>query len=208
MAQYRHIFATCVALSASSAATAQTVQISDGIASVEFTINGETLTISRNQDTTARLTGAFVKTSRPCPPNCILPMSLGNGIFSIGEREVIDFLVNTVAGGTGLLIDTRRTADFNKGSVPGAVNVPTATLSPENTFQTDILMALGATQNDGQLEFSRARPLVLFAEGNWDPQVANAVAHLINAGYPPTQIIVYRGGLQDWLHLGLTVTGP
>lgn len=179
--------------------------ITPEISDVSLTVNGQSFSIARNQDTTAKLTGNLTRTSRACPPDCILPMSFGSGVATIGELEVIDFLQKHTAAGDGLVIDTRPTAAFAAGSIPGAVNVPAETLDASNRYQIDILKALGATQAATGLAFDNARDLVLFASANWDSQVTDAVAHLLGAGYPGERLSVYRGGIQDWQHLGLTV---
>ena len=53
--------------------------------SATFSINGETVSISRNQDQTATINPEFAKTSRACPPFCVHPMSAGDGIETVSE---------------------------------------------------------------------------------------------------------------------------
>lgn len=87
-----------------------------------------------------------------------------------------------------------------------AVNVPFTTLDAENPYRDDILRALGATdRGDGGLDFTQARPLVLFGNGPWCDQAPRAIRSLLDAGYPPERIGYYRGGLQSWLSLGLDI---
>jgi len=50
-----------------TATMAQDVRITTFKGDSEFTLNGRTFTITRNQDTTAMLTGDFALTSRACP---------------------------------------------------------------------------------------------------------------------------------------------
>jgi rhodanese-related sulfurtransferase len=85
---------------------------------------------------------------------------------------------------TGLLIDARLPDWFNKGAIPGAVNVPFATLSAENPYQADILRALGAAPTDDGFDFSNALTLMIYGNGPWDAQGTHAVQALIAAGYP------------------------
>lgn len=40
------------------------------------------------------------------------------------------------------------------------------------------------------------------------PKATRAVTALVGAGYPTALIQNYRGGLEDWLHLGLSTVLP
>ncbi len=197
-----------VALTVGSAVAAQDVALTASRADVSIELNGQQITISRTQDTDAVLSGEFAKTSRPCPAFCIQPVIPAAGVTPAGELEVIEFLQKNMANNTGLLIDARLPDWFNKGAIPGAVNVPFATLSAENPYQADILRALGAAPTDDGFDFSNALNLMIYGNGPWDAQGTRAVQALIAAGYPPALIQNYRGGLEDWLHLGLTTVLP
>lgn len=197
-----------VALTVGSAVAAQDVALTASQADVSIELNGQQITISRTQDTDAVLSGEFAKTSRPCPAFCIQPVIPAAGVTPAGELEVIEFLQKNMANNTGLLIDARLPDWFNKGAIPGAVNVPFATLSAENPYQADILRALGAAPTDDGFDFSNALNLMIYGNGPWDAQGTRAVQALIAAGYPPALIQNYRGGLEDWLHLGLTTVLP
>jgi len=197
-----------VALTVGSAVAAQDVALTASQADVSIELNGQQITINRTQDTDAVLSGEFAKTSRPCPAFCIQPVIPAAGVTPAGELEVIEFLQKNMANNTGLLIDARLPDWFNKGAIPGAVNVPFATLSAENPYQADILRALGAAPTDDGFDFSNALNLMIYGNGPWDAQGTRAVQALIAAGYPPALIQNYRGGLEDWLHLGLTTVLP
>ncbi len=196
------------ALSLASIVQAQEVRITPEDASRSFTINGQTFLIERNQDNANVLEPGFTKTSRPCPPFCIHPMSSAPGVETVGELEVMDFLAQEVAAGDGLLIDSRVPEWYRKGSIPGAVNVPFSTLEPANPYRDEILKALGATQSNGGWDFTKAKSLALFCNGPWCDQSPRAIRNLTGAGYPPEKIKYYRGGMQLWLLLGLTVKTP
>ena len=205
----RHAGILLVAVGCAGSATlAQDVRITEGRADASFDLQGVPHVIGRIQDLEHQLTGEFARTSRACPPFCIQPAIAARGVATIGELEVIDFLENKAAAGTGLLIDCRLPDWFAGGAIPGAVNVPFATLDPTNPYRQDILLALGATGNAAALDFSAAMELILYANGPWDDQAARAVRSLLDAGYPADKLRYYRGGMQDWLMLGLTVTGP
>ncbi|WP_245853327.1 rhodanese-like domain-containing protein [Maliponia aquimaris] len=186
----------------------QEVQITPDAAFRSFWINGENIVIERNQDTSHRLDSEFTKTSRPCPPFCILPMSAGAGVATVGELEVMAFLEAKAARGAGLLVDSRLPEWFVKGTIPGAVNVPFATLDADNPYRDQILQALGARQVGSRWDFSNALELLMFCNGPWSDQSPRAVRSLLDAGYPPEKILYYRGGIQVWLQLGLTVKLP
>ena len=203
----RHIGVAClVACVTATSAIAQDVRITQDIDKVSVNLNGSNVVIERNQNQAMRLSSEFTKTSRPCPPFCIQPMSLAPGVKTFGELEVISFLQGEVQGGSGLLIDTRLPEWFDKGSIPGAVNLPFSTLEADNPFRDEILRALGASDGTGAWDFSNAFALTLFCNGPWCAQTAVAVNALLAVGYPPEKLNFYRGGMQNWLLLGLTTT--
>ena len=164
--------------------------------------------ITRTQDVNATLQGDFAKTSRPCPEFCIHPMVVTPRIEPIGELEVLSFLETEVAVDTGLLIDARLPDWFGKVAIPAAVNVPFAALGAENPYQADILRALGAQEANGELNFDAAKRLAIYDNGAWDEQGSCAINSLVAAGFPASLIKNYRGGLEDWLHLGLSTVLP
>ncbi len=192
-----------------SAVQAQDVRITTFRADSTFTLNGQTFTVTRDQNTRAVVQGDYALTSRPCPSNCIQPMIVANGVETLGELEVLDFLEERVTGGVGLLLDTRAPTDFATGSIPGSVNVPVTTLAADNRFRGDILRALGAIpQVDGSLDFSGAMTLALYSGGVWSDDAPAAIRHLLEAGYPANKLFYYRGGMQAWAHVGLTIHQP
>lgn len=201
--------AALIGLGMAGSATAQDVRITTFKDDSTFTLNGQSFTISRIQDLDNVLTGEFARTSRQCPPFCIQPMEAAPGVETVGELEVISFLEETVSEGRGLLIDSRLPEWFSTGSIPGAVNVPFVTLDEENRFRGDILQALGAVPTDGgTLNFENAMELTLFCNGPWCEQSTRAIRNLVSAGYPAEKLHYYRGGMQAWQQLGLSVTVP
>jgi rhodanese-related sulfurtransferase len=203
----RRAFAVGLCLLAAPA-LAQDVKITPDAAYRSIWVNGENIVIERIQDTSHRLETEFTKTSRPCPPFCIHPISAGKGVTTVGEIEVLDFLETKVSKGSGLLIDSRLPEWFAKGTIPGAVNVPFSTLEPENPYRDQILEALGARRLGSRWDFSDALDLLMFCNGPWCDQSPRAIRNLTDAGYPPEKIQYYRGGMQLWLLLGLTVKVP
>jgi len=192
----------------SSTAVAQNVRITPDTSSYKIELNGQAITIDRIQDNNNTISSEFAKTSRPCPPFCIHPIASAPGVETIGELEVIDFLEKQVGRGTGLLIDSRVPEWFAKGTIPGSVNVPFSTLEPSNPYRDQILQALGAVKAGAGWDFSGAYELAMFCNGPWCDQSPRAIRNLIGVGYPAEKIKYYRGGMQLWLLLGLTVQTP
>lgn len=199
------VSATIAFVITSIQAMAQDVRITPELDVFKVTINGKVIEISRIQDTSHRLTNEYAKTSRPCPPFCIHPMSAAPGVTTIGELEVLDFLEREVATGKGLLVDARVPEWFAKGSIPGAVNIPFPTLAETNPFRDEILKALGARQEGDGWNYDNAMDLALYCNGPWCDQSPRAIRALIQAGYPPDKLFYYRGGIQNWSMLGLTL---
>lgn len=197
-----------VGICASHAVLAQEVGITEGRAGATYDIAGQSFGVTRIQDPEHQLSGEFARTSRVCPPFCIQPALAARRVPTIAELEVIDFLEQKAAVGTGLLIDSRLPEFFTGGTIPGAVNVPFATLDATNPYRADILLALGATGAAGALDFSGVLDLVLFSNGPWDDQAGRGIRNLLDAGYPIDKLQYYRGGMQDWLMLGLTISTP
>lgn len=190
---------------------AQDVWITSELPFVELEINNEFMVIERNPDNSAVIPAAFAKTSRPCPPFCVHPMSIADGVETYGELEILDFLEKSVQSGTGLLIDARTPRFYNAGTIPGSINLPFNLVTPDgsNPFLNPILAQLGGEQRgDGSWDFTSAQELALFCNGPWCGQSPRAISNLISMGYPPEKLKYYRGGMQSWLMLGLTVVIP
>lgn len=204
----RFLLACGLSVATMSAATAQSVNITEDMADASYSVNGQNFSITRAHNPDHHLNGEYTKTSRECPPFCVHPMVAAPGVETMGELELINFLRGTVHDGEGLLLDARLPDWFAKATVPGAINVPFSTLEPTNSYRDDILVALGAAKAGNGLDFSNALDLAIFGNGPWDDQAQRAVRNLIAAGYPAAKIHYYRGGMQMWLLLGLTHDVP
>jgi rhodanese-related sulfurtransferase len=189
-------------------AAAEPVGLTPDVLRKEIVIAGQTIVIGRNQDNAATLPAEFARTSRPCPPFCIAPMTVAPGVETLGELELVAFLETTVARGRGVLIDSRLPEFYVKGAIPGAVNVPFTALDPANPYRDAILEALGAVRQASGWDFSGAQELAMYCNGPWCEQSPRAIRHLLDAGYPAAKLRYYRGGMQDWLSLGLTTVLP
>ena len=173
-----------------------------------------TVAISRDQNNEAVVIPAFAKTSRPCPPFCIQPIVLAPGVETLGEREIINYLVRMKNGDDKVLvIDSRTPGWVEKGTIPGAVNIPWTALNPAKGADpisiADILEEqFGAVSLEGLWDYSNAKTLVLFCNGMWCGQSPNNIKNLLKFGYPADRIKWYRGGMQNWSNLGLTTVKP
>ncbi len=190
---------------------AQEVWITAETPFVELEVNNEFFVIERNPDREAVIPQAFAKTSRACPPFCIQPISVADGVTTLGELELITFLEESVQAGEGLLIDSRTPRFFAAGTIPGSINLPFNLLTPSdaNPFLDAILLQLGGEQQpDGNWSFNNPRTLAMYCNGPWCEQTPRAINNLLALGYPADKMLYYRGGMQNWLMLGLTVVVP
>ena len=110
------------------------------------------------------------------------PMTLAPGVQTIGELELIEHLR---AGGQ--LIDTRRAEFVAQGTIPSA-------------------FAITHTEIEQHLhELDADQPVALFCNGPQCAATPDAVRRLLKAGRAPALILYYRGGMHDWMTLGLPV---
>lgn len=156
------------------------------------TANGP-VEIMRNQDTEATIEPQYAKTSRKCPPFCIQPMQVAPGVTTVGEVELLEF-----AESGGKLIDGRTLEWYLDGTIPSAINMP-------YTQMADRLDELGCTGNTGNWDCAKAETVLLFCNGPWCGQSPMAIKAMLREGYPADKILYYRGGMQAWHTLGLTV---
>jgi len=171
----------------------------------EVALANQTITINRTLDQDAVVAPDFAMASMACPPNCNMDASGRDGVATVGEMELIAFIKNEVANGEGLVIDTRIPAWHAQGTIPGAINLPFTAVSPDNTYRDDIFAALGGQQTNGAWDFSNAKQLIMFCNSQWCQQSPNAIADLLEAGYPADKLRFYRRGMQTWQLVGLTV---
>lgn len=202
--------AVILLLSPAIAITAE-VNITQDIESVEVLHEGQIITIRRNQDTDNTVNPQYALTSRKCPPFCIQPMQIAPGVETIGEIELIDYLKKIREGDDSIMVIDSRTPDWvANGTIPGAVNIPWTRLKPEagaDPFSiSDILKEkFNVDTSEGLWDFSNAKTLVLFCNGLWCGQSPSNIRSLLDYGYPAHKLKWYRGGMQSWEYLGLTI---
>jgi len=223
------IMGFAIVFACSSSLYARDVSISSNLSYIDVNYKDNIVRIERNQNKNNVLKGGFTKTSRNCPPFCIQPMNVAPGVETVGELEVIDFLAQDVKQGSGVLIDARTPGWHKKGTIPGAVNIPFTifALNPSDKELRKAMRSLGVLRKSGTSEddsfwnwisddgdnnknwdFSNAKDIVLWCNGMWCGQSPRAIHSLIKHGYPVEKIKYFRGGMQSWLILGLTVVKP
>jgi rhodanese-related sulfurtransferase len=190
--------------------------ISPGLTSIDVTHHGKAVTIKRTDNKDATIPEAFTKTARHCPPFCVQPAQVAQGVATVGELEVLGYLKRIANGDRTVMVVDSRTPDWIiRGTIPGSVNIPwnminvdvagTFELAAEAETLADILQdQFGANLVDGKWDFRNAKTLVLFCNGIWCPQSTANIKTLLGLGYPAYKLKWYRGGMQDWEILGLT----
>lgn len=174
---------------------AQNVNITRDMASVTVETPSGSVEIMREQDQDAIIEGEFAKIARPCPNFCIQPMVPAEGVTPVGELEVLEALQDPDT----VVIDGRVRPEFEAGTIPGAISVP-------YNEAADRLGELGCEIDfDGWICEGVLPRVVLFCNGPWCGQSPTAARNMIDAGYPAEKISYYRGGMQSWRMLGLTV---
>jgi rhodanese-related sulfurtransferase len=191
----------------------------------------ELVKVQRIQDTSHTIDGSFAKTSRPCPPFCVNPLNIADGVATVAELEVIKFMETAMHRGDGVMIDARTPSWHDKGTIPGSVNIPFTVFEKpaDDPELAEVLERLGARERDDvnvvmrslekvgmfsgsqktdTWDFSEAKQLLLWCNGPWCGQSPRAIRALISLGYPAEKLYYYRGGMQMWQSLGLTTVLP
>lgn len=185
------------------------VGITPDMMSMDFTSDGSSHSISRNQDNNNTVDEKFLKTSRPCPPFCIQPAALAPGVETIAELEMLDY-IKAMSNGKDVVVQDSRTPDWHeRGHIPGTVSIPWTSLATKagaSIIDISEIMVdkFGVVENEGIFDFNNAKTLVLYCNGMWCGQSPASIRTLLSFGYPAHKIKWYRGGMQSWSNLGLT----
>jgi rhodanese-related sulfurtransferase len=116
----------------------------------------------------------------------IQPLQLVPGVATVGELEVIQAIE---AG--ALIVDCRLEEYLKGGSIPTAVAIP----------HGEIVAGLAPVRDAEE-------PVVLFCNGPQCGATPDAIPALLGAGWEPSRLRYYRGGLHDWITLGLPLAPP
>ena len=192
---------------------------------------GSSIKVQRIQDPDFELSGYFAKTARKCPPFCIQPIQPDPSVDVFGEVELFEFMENDVRSGDGVLIDARTPSWYQKGTIPGSINIPFTELSkapgsPEMDEKLELFGAkergdvgfftslfekwgiIDAKYKTEDWDFTGAKNLVIWCNGPACGQSPRAIRGLLAADYPGDKIKYYRGGMQLWQLWGLTTVTP
>ena len=181
------------------------VKITEDLKSVVIQEGDSSITIERIKDTKHRLTSNFSKTSRECPPFCVQPMHIGD-VETIGELELLKYIQDMQKDDADMLLIDARTRDWSKeGSIPTSTNLPFTMLKKNSKYLKKILSLLGAKNINGKWNFDKVPTMIIFSNGIWDAQATKAIKSLVELGCPEDKILYYRGGMQNWNILGLTI---
>jgi rhodanese-related sulfurtransferase len=85
------------------------------------------------------------------------------------------------------IIDARKPETSDEVTIPGSKNIPYDEL-------------IGRMD-----ELDKNNPSIFLCNGPQCPQSSTAIKNLLDAGYPADSILYYRGGMHDWITLGLPV---
>ena len=197
----RILFAVCSFMAVLFAGQYDKVKITPTISYIYVYHKGKAVKVHRIQDTKNKLTGEYAKVYRPGKD--IQPVKI-DGIQTIGEIEVIDFMRNRVNKKKGLIIDVRDRLEYANESIPSAVNIPYKVVNNQRAM-SKIFHSLGMRKkSDGSWESSHAMELVIYCNGLWCKKSSEFINKLVALGYPPKKIKYYRGGFQMWKILGFT----
>jgi rhodanese-related sulfurtransferase len=150
-------------MTALQAETYNKVKITPDISYLYIYHKGKAVKTHRIQDTRHKLTGEYAKTYRP--GTYIQPINLKNGVQTIGEVEVLQFMKNKVNKKKGLILDVRDRAKYKNESLPSAVNIPVK-IGKNDGAMKKIFKSLGMVGlGDGSWNDRRAMELVVYCDG-------------------------------------------
>ncbi len=184
------------------------IPLSKGVKSIDINLNDEKFTLIRNQKVGNLISELYNTTHR----GALQPMTIAEGIETVGEVEFIEYMKKAQTDDSIAIIDSRSPGWFARLRIPGAVNVPYTNFKDRDSAVEMMEDEMGVIEKeDGSLDFSNAKTVVLYCNGYWCGQTPSMTKRskysLLNMGYPVEKIKYYRGGMQAWTSLGLTVIG-
>jgi rhodanese-related sulfurtransferase len=112
----------------------------------------------------------------------IQSIKAAQSVHTIGELEVYQHHMKGLS-----IIDARKPDTSDGVTIPGSKNIPYEELIERMD------------------ELDENNPSIFFCNGPQCPQSSTAIKNLLDAGYPADRILYYRGGMHDWITLGLPV---
>lgn len=202
-----------VCLSVNSAAMAaeekesKKIMISPGIYSIDVMHKGKKVTIKRKQNRKNVISKYYQPTHR----GKVQPMAPfePHAVETIGVLEMIAYLEQLKDKSDSLMIiDSRTKAWVKRGTIPGTVNIPFTEFKSDDRAAEIMEEDFDVLTTGSAFNFSNAKTLVMYCNGIWCGQSPTAIKKLLNFGYPAAKIKYFRGGMQNWESLGLTVVKP
>ncbi len=183
------------------------VWLEPGVISKTVIIEGVPFTINRDQDRKHLIAKLYQKTGR----GIIKPMHpfKPHAVETIAELEMISYIAKLSDKKKDVVVvDARKPIWLIlAGSLPGSINVPFHTFKKDKNFARETMEdEFGViVKSNGKLDFSQAKTLAVYCNGNWCKMSPELIWELLDYGYPAEKIKYYRGGMQAWQLLGLTV---
>lgn len=112
----------------------------------------------------------------------IQPMMVAKGVLTVGELDVYSHQQKGLP-----IIDTRKVDTSGYVTISDSKNIP----------YNELVERIN--------ELDKNYPSIFFCNGPQCPQSPIGIRALLEAGYPPDKILYYRGGMHDWITLGLPV---
>lgn len=112
----------------------------------------------------------------------IQSIKVAQSVHTVGELEVYQHRMKGLP-----IIDARKPDTSDGVTIPGSKNIPYDEL-------------IGRMDELGEND-----PSIFFCNGPQCPQSSTAIKNLLDAGYLADRILYYRGGMHDWITLGLPV---
>lgn len=104
-----------------------------------------------------------------------------------------------------MMIDTRSASSFEAGAILGSISIHLRGFSDKVRLAEIFAKQLDAFLHDDIWNSDQAKTLTPFCNGPWCEQSSAAIKKLLRVGYPAHLLKYYRGGMQGWKSLGLTV---
>lgn len=116
------------------------------------------------------------------------------GVHPMGELEVIDALNDP----SFIVVDMRTIEWRVKSTIPGSIHIPYIEVASR-------LDELGCTGSEGNWNCENAMKVVAFCNGPACGQSPMAIRAMDREGFPADKIYYFRGGMQSWTVMGLSV---
>lgn len=151
----------------------------------------ETVVTIQTEDGAVDITRS--KTEAALIGGVLQPMVPVPGVTPVGELDVLEALKS----GQAKVVDMRTLEWRTQATIPGSMHIP----------YTEVAMRLdelGCEGGQGAWKCADADNVIAFCNGPACPQSPIAIKAMAREGYPVEKIFYYRGGMQDWMVLGLT----